>query len=71
MQKLKAALDDALATFVRIPGNVAPMFEMLLASVIVRPAAFSGTPASLTRADLTFQLHEIEVRPLLCKSGLQ
>ena len=62
LQKLKAALDEALATFVRISSNVAPMFEMLLLAVVVGPAGQSDGPPSLARADLTFQLNEIEVR---------
>ena len=65
VQKLKAALDEALTTFVRISSNVAPMFEMLLLAVIVRPTAPSDAPPSLARADITFQLNEIEARSSL------
>lgn len=60
VQKLKAALDEALVTFVRIPSNVAPMFEMLLHSVIVRPANYQDLKSTLARADLSYQLNEIE-----------
>ena len=59
-QKLKAALDDALCTFARQPGNVAPLLDRLLRSVVVQPRSLQEA-SSLTRADITYQLNEIEV----------
>lgn len=38
------------------------MFEMMLLTVIVRPANYQDVPSTLARADLTYQLNEIEVR---------
>ncbi len=59
-QKLKAALDDALCTFARQPGNVPPMFDRLLRSVVVQPRSLQDA-SSLSRADISYQLNEIEV----------
>jgi hypothetical protein len=60
LQKLKAALVEALCTFARHPGNVAPLFDRLLRSVVVQPRSLQET-SSLSRADISYQLNEIEV----------
>ena len=60
LQKLKAALDDALCTFARHPAYVPPLLDRLLRSVVVQPRSLQEA-SSLPRADLTYQLNEIEV----------
>lgn len=65
LQILKAALDEALTPFLRVQENCGPMLDMVLRSVIVQSAAFQETAPSLARADITYQLNEIEVRNCL------
>lgn len=59
LQKLKAALDDALTSFARRPDDVAALWDRLVQSVVVQPRRLHDT--SLPRADITYQLNEIEV----------
>ena len=63
LQKLKAALDEALAAFLRHALDAAAMMSRMLLCVIVQPIASLGGTSGLATADLTFQLHEIEVSP--------
>ena len=63
MQELKAALDNALAAFAK-HGDALPMWDRLLQAVVVQPFP---SPDSLQTSlvpycDISYQLHEIEVR---------
>ena len=64
-QKLKAALDDAIAALARRPEAAAALWERLLAAVVVAPGLGGGGGGSgggLPRYDLTYQLTEVEAR---------
>ncbi|KAK9838304.1 hypothetical protein WJX81_003260 [Elliptochloris bilobata] len=69
-QKLKAALDDAIAAFARRPEAAAALWERLLAAVVVAPGLGGGGSGGggggggrgLPRYDLTYQLNEVEAR---------
>lgn len=63
VQILKAALDEALAAFIRGADDSAALMNRMLLCVIVQPSSSPGGAAGLTVADITFQLHEIEVTP--------
>ena len=69
LQRLKAALDDALASFVRRPENVAQLWDRLVHSVVVQPRSLHESSGALPRADITYQLNEIEVSQRLCIGG--
>ena len=66
LQRLKAALDDAVASFLRRPENVAQLWDRLVRSVVVQPRGLHESSGALPRADITYQLNEIEVSQRLC-----
>jgi len=63
-QKLKAALDGAIASLARHQSLVGPIWDRLLGAVVVRkdPLSFDGRKSVPVKYDLTYQLNEIEAR---------
>ena len=63
-QKLKAALDGAIASLTRHASLVGPIWDRLLGAVVVRkdPLMFDGRKSVPVKYDLTYQLNEIEAR---------
>ena len=59
LQRLKAALDVVLASFARRREEVTALWDRLLRSVVIQPRTLLDS--SLPKADLTYQLNEIEV----------
>lgn len=61
-QRVKAALDGAIAAFARRPELAANLWERLLQAVVVQPApAEDSLMGPIARYDITYQLNEIEV----------
>ena len=58
-QDVKAALDDAIASFARRPDLAAALWERLLQAVVVAPGGMDEGPVA--HYDITYQLNEIEV----------
>lgn len=75
-QRLKSALYDALAALAKHPALVGPLWERLLAAVVVHPSGPSpsrggagggmGHPGQALRYDIAYQLGEVEVRLSAC-----
>lgn len=63
-QKLKAALDGAIASLTRHGSLVGPIWDRLLGAVVVRkdPLKFDGRKSVPVKYDLTYQLNEVEAR---------
>ena len=63
-QKLKAALDGAIASLTRHASLVGPIWDRLLGAVVVRkdPLLFDGRKSVPVKYDLTYQLNEVEAR---------
>lgn len=63
-QKLKATLDEAIASLARHQSLVGPIWDRLLGAVVVRkdPLSFDGRKSVPVKYDLTYQLNEIEAR---------
>lgn len=63
VQALKAGCDEAIAVLVSRTGQASAIWERLLAAVVVAPS-MSDDP-STGRYDISYQLAEIEVTPLV------
>ena len=63
-QKLKAALDEAIASLTRHTSLVGAIWDRLLGAVVVRkdPFMFDGHKSVPVKYDLTYQLNEVEAR---------
>ena len=69
MQDLKAALNEAIAALAS-PATAQGLWERLQQAVVVQPQlpAASGQPHVLPLFDISYELHEVEVRKLLPSS---
>ena len=69
MQDLKAALNEAIAALAS-PATAQGLWERLQQAVVVQPQlpAASGQPHVLPLFDISYELHEVEVRNLLSSS---
>ena len=63
LQALKAACNEALSVIVARGGQVGPMWDRLLAAVVVTPD--SHDDSAVSQYDISYQLNEIEVSLLL------
>ena len=59
LQALKAACDEALSVIVARGGQVGPIWERLIAAVVVTPDSHDNSAVS--QYDISYQLNEIEV----------
>ncbi len=59
-------MDASLAALARRRDIVQQLWDRLMMAVVVQPAADQPNMLTVPRYDMTFQLHEVEVRRLWC-----